>query len=235
MPIPTVRYEFTKGWGGVTTSGGTITDLSGNGNTGTVTGMTTSANWLPTHRGGMLHIDNASVSGGKSVATPASITHSDTYSVSIGFQFISMNGYPNIICGAYAGSTHDWWFGWNSTNGVFQYSRNSVTYTSASTTPGVNTTYIVGVSNNYFTNTAVFNIYYLPLGAYSFTKDTVSVSNAYPASTAGRVGICKYGGYAEYYQPNIRVGHFLWWNGAALTNAEHDTVADLYKLKYLGY
>jgi hypothetical protein len=234
MPAPTVRYEFTNGWGGATTSAGTMTDLSGNGNTGTVVGMTTNSNWLTNHRGGMLHIDNASVNGGKSVLTPSSITHSNTYSVSIGIQYITMQGYPNIICGAYASSTHDWWIGWNTPGAAFTFRRNGVVL-DATTIPAVNGTYIVGISNNSFTNTGVFNIYSLPSAAYSFTKETVTVSAAYPASTAGRIGICKYGGYTDFYQPNIRVGHFLWWNGAALTNAEHDTVADLYKLKYLGY
>ena len=235
MPAPTVRYEWTNGWGGATTSAGTITDLSGNGNNGTVNNMTTSNNWLSTHSGGMIQIDNTSVNGTKSVLTPSGITHSNTYSVSIGFQFIQMNGYPNIICGAYASSTHDWWVGWNTTNGLFQYSRNGVAYLSASTTPVANYYYIVGISNNYFTNTSVFNIYFMPQNGYSFSKDTVSMSNAYQASTAGRVGICKYGGYNDIYTPYLRVGHFLWWNGAALTDSEHDTVANLYKLKYRGY
>jgi hypothetical protein len=233
MPAPTIRYDFTQGYGGsAISSGGTIPDLSGNGNNGTINNMTANSNWLANFRGGMLDLNNTTNTSGKTIQC-ANITHQNDYSVHIGFATGpsgAMVGYPCIICGAYAYSSHDWWLGWNDTYGPMRYSRNGVGVLSSSAYGYTsNTFYMVGITNDYTGGGAgsKFKIY-----KANGTDGATATGGPYAASTAGRVGICKYGGFSDNYQSAIRLGHFMFWNGSRLTEAEHDDIARRYFLKY---
>jgi hypothetical protein len=232
MPAPTIRYDFTQGYGG--SVGSTIPDLSGNGNTGTINNMTPNSNWLGMFRGGMLDLNNTTNTSGKTIQC-ANITHQNDYSVHIGFCTSSnsggaMVGNPCIICGAYASSTHDWWIGWDNSFESMRYSRNGTAVLSASSYGGTsNVFYMVAVTNDFTGGGAgsIFKIY-----RANGTDGATATGGPYAASTAGRVGICKYGGFTDNYQSAIRLGHFMFWNGSRLTAAEHDDIAKRYYLKY---
>lgn len=230
MPVPTIRYDFTQGYGG--SRGSTIVDLSGNGNTGTINNMTVNSNWLAMFRGGMLDLNNTTNTSGKTIQC-ANIAHQDDYSVHIGIQTGpsgAMVGSPCIICGAYASSTHDWWIGWNASGEAMRYSRNGVGVLSSSSYGNTaNTFYMVAVTNDFTGGGAgsIFKIY-----RANGTDGATATGGPYAASTAGRVGICKYGGFNDNYQSAIRLGHFMFWNGSRLTAAEHDDIARRYFLKY---
>jgi hypothetical protein len=47
----------------------------------------------------------------------------------------------------------------------------------------------------------------------SYTSSTIG---AYAASTAGIIGIGKYGGYNNTYMPRIALGHYHFWSGTGL-------------------
>ena len=232
MPAPTIRYDFTQGYGG--SVGSTIPDLSGNGNTGTINNMTPNSNWLGMFRGGMLDLNNTTNTSGKTIQC-ANIAHQNDYSVHIGFCTSAnsggaMVGNPCIICGAYASSTHDWWIGWNNSFEAMRYSRNGTAVLSASSYGGTsNVFYMVAVTNDFTGGGAgsIFKIY-----RANGTDGATATGGPYAASTAGRVGICKYGGFSDNYQSAIRLGHFMFWNGGRLTEAEHDDIARRYYLKY---
>ena len=234
MPAPTIRYDFTQGYGAsaLTSFNTSIPDLSGNGNNGTVNNMTADANWLGSFRSGMLDINNTTNTSGKTIQC-ANITHQNDYSIHIGIQTGpsgAMVGNPCIICGAYASSTHDWWVGWNDTYGPMRYSRNGTAVLSASSYGyTANTFYMVAVTNDFTGGGAgsIFKIY-----RANGTDGATATSGTFAASTAGRVGICKYGGFNDNYQSAIRLGHFMFWNGSRLTETEHDDIARRYYLKY---
>lgn len=230
MPAPTIRYEFTQGYGG--SVGSTIPDLSGNGNTGTINNMSPNINWEGIYRGGMLNMDNTTNTSGKTIQC-ANIAHQNDFSVHIGFSTGpngGMVGFPCIICGAYASSTNDWWIGWNATGESMRFSRNGTAVLSTSATGTVlSTFYMVAVTNDYTGGGAgsVFKIY------KSNASETVTATGGpYAMSTAGRVGICKYGGFTDNYQSAIKLGHFMFWNGSRLSATEHDDIARRYYLKY---
>ena len=233
MPVPTIRHEFTQGYGGsAITNGNTIPDLSGNGNTGTINNMTATSNWLGNFRGGMLDLNNTTSTSGKTIQC-ANITHQNDYSIHIGIQTGpngAMAGSPCIICGAYASSTHDWWIGWNTSGGAMIYSRNGTVATSSSSYGNLsNTFYMIALTNDFTGGGAgsIFKIYRV-----NGTDGAAISGGPYAASTAGRIGICKYGGFTDSYQSAIRLGHFMFWNGSRLTATEHDDIARRYFLKY---
>jgi hypothetical protein len=233
MPAPTIRHDFTQGYGGsAITNGLTIPDLSGNGNTGILNNMTATSNWLGNFRGGMLDLNNTTNTSGKTIQC-ANITHQNDYSIHIGIQTGpsgAMVGFPCIICGAYNGTGNDWWIGWNTSGDAMRYSRNGVVVTSASSYGNLsNTFYMVAVTNDFTGGGAgsIFKIY-----RANGTDGATATGGPYAASTAGRVGICKYGGWTDNFQSAIRLGHFMFWNGSRLTEAEHDDIARRYYLKY---
>jgi hypothetical protein len=233
MPAPTIRHEFTQGYGGsAITSGGTIPDLSGNGNTGIVNNMTATSNWLGNFRGGMLDLNNTTNTSGKTIQC-ANITHQNDYSIHIGIQTGpsgAMVGFPCIICGAYNGGGNDWWLGWNTSGEAMRYARNQVSVISSSSYGNLsNTFYMVALTNDFTGGGAgsIFKIY-----RANGTDGATATGGPYAASTAGRVGICKYGGWTDNFQSAIRLGHFMFWNGSRLTEAEHDDIARRYYLKY---
>ena len=58
-PTPTVRYDFTLGYGGNAAS---AIDTSGNSYNGTATNFNIGVNWLPTEKSGAVKIINTNVS-----------------------------------------------------------------------------------------------------------------------------------------------------------------------------
>ena len=111
-----------------------------------------------------------------------------------------------------------------------RYARNQVSVISSSSYGNLsNTFYMVALTNDFTGGGAgsIFKIY-----RANGTDGATATGGPYAASTAGRVGICKYGGWTDNFQSAIRLGHFMFWNGSRLTAAEHDDIARRYYLKY---
>lgn len=225
-PTPTVRYDFTLGYGGNAAS---AIDLSGNSYNGTATNFDIGTNWLPNEKSGVVKIPNTS-SSVMYILGP-NITHNDIYSVSMGFMFESVvSGSTNQIVGAgtTAVDTDKWHLAVYESGGTYaiQYYRansggSSTVYSTFDL--ALNTWYIVGVTNN--TSSAVFKVW-----KPASSVENVTITNGYTAAGAGRIKVGR--AFTSYYGANMRLGHFMWWNGTALTGTEHDTVASAYKAKY---
>ena len=234
-PTPTVRYDFTLGYGGNTAS---AIDVSGNSYNGTATNFDIGANWLPNEKSGVVKIPNTSTSN-MYILGP-NITHSNIYSVSMGFMVESVvSNSTNEIAGAgiSTNDTEKWSLAYyTSSTGAIQYFRGT---TSSSSTYysnfglTLNTWYMVGITND--TTSTGSN----PYGSSIFkvwkpgsSVENVAINYGYVAAAAGRIKVGKPGVMNFNYGAGMRLGHFMWWNGTALTDAQHETVASAYKAKY---
>jgi len=232
-PTPTVRYDFTLGYGGNAAS---AIDVSGNSNNGTATNFNIGSNWLPTEKSGVVKIPNTSTSD-MYILGP-NITHSNIYSVSMGFMVESVVLFEtNEIAGA-GGPVEAWSLAFytSGTNYALQYFRAASGITSTVYSNfglALNTWYIVGITND-TTSTALD-----PYGSSIFkvwkpasSVENVSINYGYAAGAAGRIKVGKPSVQNSHKGAGMRLGHFMWWNGTALSNAQHETVASAYKAKY---
>lgn len=235
-PTPTVRYDFTLGYGGNAAS---AIDVSGNSNNGTATNFNIGSNWLPTEKSGVVKIPNTSTSD-MYILGP-NITHSNIYSVSMGFMVESVVLFEtNEIAGAGVTTpdTEKWSLAFytSGTNYALQYFRAASGITSTVYSNfglALNTWYIVGITND-TTSTALD-----PYGSSIFkvwkpasSVENVSINYGYAAGAAGRIKVGKPSVQNSHKGAGMRLGHFMWWNGTALSNAQHETVASAYKAKY---
>lgn len=235
-PTPTVRYDFTLGYGGNAAS---AIDTSGNSYNGTATNFNIGVNWLPTEKSGAVKIINTNVSN-MYILGP-NITHSNIYSVSMGFMIESfVAGSTNEIAGAGItdNDTEKWSLGFYASGSsyAFQYFRgtngsSSTYYTNWGI--ALNTWYIVGITNDTTSTTpnpygfSIFKVW-----KPESSVENVAINYGYAAGAAGRIKVGKAGVMNSNYGAGMRLGHFMWWNGTGLSNAQHETVASAYKAKY---
>lgn len=217
---PTVWYDFSIGYGGNVPI---ARDLTGNGYNGTLNNL--SSSWLPSSHGGMMNLNNTSgynPGAGKTIVLP--ITSVDSYSFVIGFELTGMNltyG-ADIIVGAYNSSTHDWWFGLNS-SGYFVFSRNGSTVILNAQTPQTGRRFLIRVNSS----TSQYGVkIWDSFGTSWGSAATVGAS----ASTAGNIGIGKYGNYVDNYLSNIKLSNFLYWSGSQDGGIQDETI-NTYKYK----
>lgn len=206
----TARYTFAPGLSYNPASSTTVRNVAEIGvANGTANNLGTSY-WYPNKLGGMVFINNVggyNPGAGKTITT--GYNTGNAFSAVIAWEFVSANltyG-ADIIMGAYASSTHDWWVGVTgySTTQPYWFSRNGVGYTST-LVPTAGRRYIAAVGNDYTGNTGYFGIWDSAGNSYTTTTTGVQLS------TAGVVGIGKYGGYVDNYMPNIYVGDFWYTN-----------------------
>ncbi len=235
-PTPTVRYDFTLGYGGNAAS---AIDTSGNSNNGTATNFNIGTNWLPNEKSGVVKIPNTSASN-MHILGP-NIAHNNIYSVSMGFmvESVVVNSTNEIAgAGVSTNDTEKWCLAFytSGTNYAIQYFRatsgSSATYYT-NFGLALNTWYIVGITND-TTSTALD-----PYGSSIFkvwkpasSVENVAINYGYAAGAAGRIKVGKAGVQVFNYGAGMRLGHFMWWNGTALTNTQHEAVASAYKAKY---
>ena len=256
-PTPTIRYDFTLGYGA---NGNLIRDLSGNSNNGTASGSTSvygsssipyviSNNWLPNQNTGVLNLTNSGdglVSS--NIVGPDGLTNSDTWSLNIAFLvksfYFNIGNANNAIIGmSYPDNqTNVEYDRWSLSlhypvGGYYYLGFNRSDNSGSSASDGTysvspNKWYMVSLTNNYAGaptyGSTIFKIWK--------PNDTVeNVSALYSRKTSvnsGKLLITNqiYG----FAQPaaSIQLGHVLWWNGTALTDEQHNTVASAYKAKY---
>lgn len=234
-PTPTVRYDLTLGYGG---NAALARDLSGNGYDGTATNFNIGTEWLPNQKSGIVNISNDS-SSNKYILGP-NISHNNIYSVSMGFMVESVVNYStNELAGAgiSTNDTQKWAISfYHNGNYAMQYFRGTESSTStyySNFNLALNTWYIVGITND--TTSTTPN----PYGSSIFkiwkpgsTVENVAINYGYAAANAGRIKVGKASIMNFNYGANMKLGHFMWWNGTALTDAQHETIASAYKAKY---
>ncbi len=235
-PTPTVRYDFTLGYGGNAAS---AIDTSGNSNNGTATNFNIGTNWLPNEKSGVVKIPNTSTSN-MYILGP-NITHSNIYSVSMGFMVESVvSNSTNEIAGAgeTTNDTEKWSLAFYDSGGSYalQYFRGTSNQTSTYYSNfglALNTWYIVGITNDttssgsYPYGYSIFKIW-----KPASSVENVSINYGYAAGAAGRIKVGKPRVMTFNYGAGMRLGHFMWWNGTALSDSQHETVATAYKAKY---
>lgn len=225
---PLVRYDFTEGYGGQVPIGRNLQGASYNA---TLSAGFTSSNYKPNEYAGVLHFNNASCNG-VGTSTPYFMTvatpNVDNYSFFMGFTLEAILGGScfgaEIFTGGYAYSTHDWWCGLSS--GQLVFSRNGNTLNTG-IYPTVGNRYIIGASNNYAQFFGRFCVWGSDGTSYTTTSNV-----GYPASTSGILGIGKYGGYANTYLVNIKLGHYHYWSSEALEISTFTNLKNQYKRKY---
>jgi hypothetical protein len=122
---PTLRYEWTQGYGGQKLLGN---DLSGNNYNANMYGFG-SSDYYPVENGGLIKLNNLSCNGSYYMTTPINPSVNE-YSFFMGFRLdaIQNSGCFNaeIFTGAYAFSTHDWWCGIQGTTIIFSRNGNLI-------------------------------------------------------------------------------------------------------------
>lgn len=245
---PLVRYDFTEGYGGQVPIGRNLQGASYNAN---LSAGFTSSDYKPNEYAGVLHFNNPSCDGTAS-ATPYSMTvntpNVNNYSFFMGFTLEAILGGScggsEIFTGSYDGNAHDWWCGLNG--GQLVFSRNGNTL-STGIYPTVGNRYIIGGSNYYIasggssgssgtsgtagtggaTGYGVICIWGTDGTSYT-TTDNIGR----PASTAGILGIGKYGGYLNTFLVRIKLGHYHYWSSEALVISNFTNLKNQYKAKY---
>lgn len=220
---PTIRYEWTQGYGGQKLLGN---DLSGNGYNANMFGFT-SNDYYPLENSGLIKLNNSTCNGTYYITTPLNPSVNE-YSFFMGFRLdaIQNSGCFNaeIFTGAYAFSTHDWWCGIQGTTIIFSRNGNLI---STGITAVVGRYYIIGLGNIFVQGTGAFGLW--DSAGNSYTSSTIG---AYAASTAGIIGIGKYGGFANTYMPRITLGHYHFWSGTGLSLTEITNLKNQYRMKY---
>ena len=256
-PNPTIRYDLTLGYGA---NANLIRDLSGNSNNGTASGSTSvygsssipyviSDNWSPNQKSGVLDLTN---SGDfivySNIVGPAGLTNSDTWSLNIAFLVKSFYSAPNNADNAIIGMSYPD----NQTN--VEYDRWSLSFhypyngyhtlgfqaSDISGSTGVLSTYsislnkwyMVGLTNDY-AGAPTYGSTIFKIWKPDAAVENVSVPYSRKASVnSDKLLIARQiYGFAQS-AASIKLGHVLWWNGTALTDAQHNTVASAYKAKY---
>jgi hypothetical protein len=107
--------------------------------------------------------------------------------------------------GAYASSVHDWWFGFAPNYPQTERYKIAINGTVMASTiiPTIGRRYIAIFSNSYSLADSWLYIY------DDQGNEWFGVSGGAQLSTAGNIGIGKYGDYVDNYMPNIYVTDFL--------------------------
>lgn len=219
------RYTFGQGLSYNPVKDSTIRNVAEIGvANGTANNLGTSF-WYPSKLGGMVFLNNTTGYNpglGKTITT--GYNTGNGYSAVLAWEFVSANltyG-ADIVMGAYASSTHDWWVG--HSGGNYLYSRNGTTLTST-LTPTAGRRYIAAVVNDYSGNSSYFGIWDSAGNSYTTTGTGLQ------QSTAGVVGIGKYGGFNDNYLPNIYVGDF-WYTNGTYSSSDMVSIKDSFKARY---
>ena len=213
FPIGNIsRFNFSQGLSynpvssttNVTTLGITSPVTSG-----TASNLTTSS-WLPNKLWGSVFLNNTTGSNpglGKTIRINTA-TAPVSFTMIIAFELAGINAFFNsdIIIGAYASSTHDWWFGMSSS--VFIFSKNGASVSSGIT--GVVGRRYIGIINNNPLLTTANYFYLFDSAGNSYSNTSMSYANV---STAGIAAIGKYGDFSDTYLPNIYVKDYFYGSG----------------------
>lgn len=205
-------------------------DVSGNGIVGTATQV--SSEYYPWKCGGMVYLNNSTgynPTFGQGKTIYLNIGTSDNFTFIVGWEYVASNltyG-ADIIAGAYANSTHDWWIGQYSFSASqpYQFLRNAASnIATLGTAPVAGRRYIAVVGNSLATNAGYFYLFDSAGNSYSNTS-----IGGVQLSTAGPIALGKYGGWNDNYMPRCYFGDAIYSNTYLSTTA---ALAIKDKIKY---
>jgi hypothetical protein len=176
------------------------------------------ADYYPNRWGGMVHLNNTTgynPGAGKYIYA-SSFAPASNFTYIISWEYVASNTTygADIIMGAYASSTHDYWIGTSGYGAsAYQFFRNG-TGVSSGITPVAGRRYIALISNNAASNTGYF---------YLYSSAGQSYSNAaiggVTLNTSGSPALGKYGAFNDNYLPNVLIGD--WVLGFDTTNCTY--------------
>ena len=203
-------------------------DVSGNGVIGTAYQL--SSQYYPWKCGGMIYLNNTTgyqPTQGNGLTANLNVSTSNEITFIVVWEYVASNltyG-ADIIAGAYAGSTHDWYIGQASYSATqpYQFFRNGTGVT-LGTAPVAGRRYIAVVGNSYSTNAGYFYLFDSAGNSYNNTA-----IGGVQLSTAGTISLGKYGGWNDNYMPRCYYGDAIYSNTYLSTTA---ALAIKDKIKY---
>ena len=205
-------------------------DVSGNGVVGTA--YSVSNEYYPWKCGGMIYLNNTTgynPTQGNGLTVNLAVSTSNEFTFIVAWEYVASNltyG-ADIIAGAYAGSTHDWWIGQTgySSTQPYWFSRNGTGYTLGGA-PVVGRRYIAIVGNSSSQNLGYFGLYD-SAGNWNINSGIGGVS----LSTAGPISLGKYGGWNDNYMPRCYYGDAIYSN-TYLSTIAAIAIKDQIKYRY---
>lgn len=184
-----------------------VRDLSTYAVTNTVAYNIAATDYYPNRYGGMVHLNNTT---GYKPGTGCYILGGGLYysefTFIISWEYVASNTTygADIIMGAYAGSSHDYWIGTSGYGAsAYQFFRNG-SGVSSGITPVAGRRYIAMINNSAYSNAGYFAIY--SSAGESYVNTSIGGVNL---STAGSPALGKYGGWNDNYLPNVLIGDWL--------------------------
>lgn len=208
-----------------------VRDLSTYAVTNTVAYNIAATDYYPNRYGGMVHLNNTT---GYKPGTGCYILGGGNYysefTFIISWEYVASNTTygADIIMGAYAGSSHDYWIGTSGYGpSAYQFFRNG-SGVSSGITPVAGRRYIAMINNSVSYNQGYFALY--SSAGESYVNGGIGGVNL---STAGSPALGKYGGWNDNYLPNVLIGDWLlaWESPAYFTNAKAVAIMNSLKPK----
>jgi len=186
--------------------------------------------YYPNRWGGMVYLNNTTgynPGAGKYILSGG--VYNSEFTFIFSWEYVASNTTygADIITGAYAGSTHDYWVG-TSGYGASPYifSRNG-SGVSSGITPVAGRRYIAMVSNSASTNTGYFAIYSSASESYVNTG-----IGGVTLNTSGSPALGKYGGWNDNYLPRVLIGDWiLSWAPGSFTYTDANKILQSLKPK----
>jgi len=168
----------------------------------------TASDYYPNRWGGMVYLNNTTgynPGAGKYIYHSGFIPASEFTQI-ISWEYVASNTTygADIIMGAYAGSTHNYWLGTSGYGASpYQFFRNG-TGVSSSITPVAGRRYIAMVNNSAYYNTGYFVIYSSAGESYVDTS-----IGGVTLNTSGSPALGKYGADIDNYLPRVLIGDWI--------------------------
>ena len=228
------RYNLSQGRSyNPKKSTGDFLDVSGNGIVGTAYQL--SSEYYPWKFGGMVYLNNTTgynPTPGQGKTIYLNIGTSDNFTFIVGWEYVASNltyG-ADIIAGAYALSTHDWWIGQYSYSASqpYQFLRNGASnIATLGTAPVTGRRYIAVVGNSLSSNAGYFYLFDSAGNSYSNTSIGGLAMN-----TAGKIALGRYGQQGvDNYMPRCYYGDAIYSNTYLSTTAAL-AIKDQIKYRY---
>jgi len=206
-------------------------DVSGNGVVGTA--YSVSNEYYPWKYGRMVYLNNTTgynptPGSGQTIYLNVGTTNEYTFIVAWEYVASNLTYGADIIAGAYANSTHDWWIGqvdYNPAN-PYRYSRNGTGYTLGGA-PVAGRRYIAVVGNSFATNTGYFYLF----DSAGNSNSNVSIGGV-ALNTSGKIALGRYGDYGfDNYMPRCYFGDAI-YSSTFLSGANALAIKDQIKYRY---
>jgi hypothetical protein len=165
------------------------------------------SDYYPNRWGGMVYLNNTTgynPGAGKYILSGG--VYNSEFTFIFSWEYVASNTTygADIIMGAYASSTHDYWVGTAGYGAApYQFFRNG-SGVSSGITPVAGRRYIAMVNNSASSNTGYFAIY--SSAGESYVNTGIGGVNL---NTSGSPALGKYGGFNDNYLPRVLIGDWI--------------------------